>query len=339
MTSHRSRLRSSGLLLFAGLVAISNAVAGEDPAALAQAKNAHLKQQFDEAIKLYRRANAAEGGKCAECLWGLAAAYNEKRAYRNTAETCEELIALHPPAHMLAQAWNLKGRAIVTQAKADNILKRLPEAEEAFRNAIAADPNLHVAHFNLGMSMLTRSDDEGGLTELRTYLAKDPEGREANAARRLIENPRRARENFAPGFAFATLDGSYLDLDDLRGKVVMLDFWGSWCRPCVDSVGALRRINRRYEKSPFVLISISVGDPEDRWRQFVAANQMSWPQYLDERRDVSRAYGVQAFPSYVVIDHEGVVKYATYGNRTFTEAKIQFAIEDALKKLAKTGSN
>lgn len=334
---HRKWLACALVLALSGAAAAYGGPDDEATPLLTQAAAAYAKHQFDDSIRLYRRANELRGGKCSECLWGLAASYKDARAYKKALETCDVLITLDPApaAPVVAQAWNLRGMTIVTQAKAEKNLKRLPEAEAAFRKALEVNPLLHVAHYNLGLSLLSRSEDASGLAALRTYLERDPQGREAKAARRLIDNPRRARENFAPDFAFATLDGGYVSLDELRGKVVLVDFWGSWCKPCVDSIGSLRRINRRYEKEPFVLISISVGDPEDKWRQFVAAHQMTWPQYLDAKTEVSRAFGVSAFPSYVVLDHEGIVQYATYGSRTFTEAKIQFAIEDALKKLKK----
>jgi peroxiredoxin len=250
-------------------------------------------------------------------------------------ETCDQLVAAAGTStqQLVGSAYNLKGLAIFNQAKADNDAKRFPDAEAAFRNALSASPGMHIAHYNLGIALLSHGDDAGGIAELNVYLEKDPNGRTAKDAHRMIENPRRARENFAPDFAFATADGGYVSLDDLKGKVVMLDFWGTWCPPCVASIGSLKRLQKKYANEPFVLISVSFHDTEPSWRKFIAEKEMTWPQYRDASGTMARAYDVTAFPSYFVIDHEGVVRYETRGNGVFTPANIEDAIGKALKKM------
>ena len=134
-------------------------------------------------------------------------------------------------------------------------------------------------------------------------------------ARKLVENPRRARENFAPEFAFTSIQGEYISIDDLKGKVVVLDFWGTWCGPCVASVPELRNLYKRYSKEPsFVLIGISSDFDEQVWRKFTEKNQMVWPQYRDKDRKIQNAFNIRAYPTYIVIDHEGVVRFQSSGS-------------------------
>jgi len=90
---------------------------------------------------------------------------------------------------------------------------------------------------------------------------------------------------------------------------VLLDFWGTWCPPCVASVPDLRNLYKRYANEPsFVFISISSDGDEGVWQQFTEKNKMVWPQYRDQDRRILRAFGVRAFPSYILIDHEGIVR-------------------------------
>jgi hypothetical protein len=100
---------------------------------------------------------------------------------------------------------------------------------------LALGTNLPILHFNLGYTLLQEGRDAEGIAELKKFTAVESEGAKADQALKLIENPRRAREAYAPDFSFITSEGEYLSLDDLRGKVVLLDFWGTWCPPCVES--------------------------------------------------------------------------------------------------------
>ncbi|HEY0348683.1 MAG TPA: hypothetical protein VGC60_11075 [Pyrinomonadaceae bacterium] len=71
--------------------------------------------------------------------------------------------------------------------------------------------------------------DAEGIVELKKYVEAQPNGSKAESAARLIENPRRARAAYAPDFSLTTADGEFVSLEDLHAKVLLLDFWGTWC--------------------------------------------------------------------------------------------------------------
>jgi thiol-disulfide isomerase/thioredoxin len=124
----------------------------------------------------------------------------------------------------------------------------------------------------------------------------------------------------------------------LRGKVVLLDFWGTWCPPCRDSVGSLRDLNKRYAKEKaFVMISVSVHDEENVWRDFTVKNQMVWPQAFDRDNKIQRAFEVNRFPTYILIDHEGIMRFRVTGSGFDREATLIDAIHKAIKVVAKSG--
>jgi len=156
-------------------------------------------------------------------------------------------------------------------------------------------------------------------------------------ARKLAENPRRARENFAPDFAFTSQQGEYIELEDLKGKVVMLDFWGTWCPPCVESVPELRNLQKRYSKEPsFVLIGISSDSDDATWREFTEKNRMTWPQYRDKDRKILNAFNIRAFPTYIIIDHEGIIRYQSVGFSWMRSANLDDAIKKYVKVVARS---
>lgn len=294
------------------------------------------RRKYEDALKSFKRANEMIGKKSAECFYGMAQAYYGLEAYKNVAESCAKTIELAGSDDKLrVQAYNLIGLALQSQAESKD-LKKLREAEAVFLQGLALEVDHPILSYNLGYVLLQQSRDPEGIAELEKYLKLVPEGEFADQARKLIENPRRAREPFAPDFSITTAAGEYISLEELRGKVVVLDFWGTWCPPCVASVPALRSLNKRFSKEPsFVMIAVSCNDEEETWRDFTEKNKMTWAQYRDRDQRVQRAFKVNRFPTYIVIDHEGIIRFRTSGNSWERSAYLEDAIKKAVKVVAK----
>ena len=304
---------------------------------LATGRNLLRRNQFDEALKSFKRANEMRGKKCGECLNLMTEAYLSLGAYKNVVETSEKIIELGgDDKQLIAKAYNNKGLALQTQADRKD-QKKLQAAEATFRQGLAIEGAPPIMHYNLGFVLMQLNRDQEGVAELQEYLKLQPKSTFAVTAKKLIENPRRARENYAPDFSFTTLEGEYISLDDLRGKVVLLDFWGTWCPPCVESIPELRNLHKKYSKEPsFVLIGISSDRNEEVWRDFTVKNKMLWAQYRDKDRKIQSAFGVHAFPTYVVIDHEGIVRHQSVGMSWNRAASLDDAIRKQVKIVAKT---
>jgi len=181
-----------------------------------------------------------------------------------------------------------------------------------FREALKLPNAPSILHYNLGVVLMQLYRDEEGVAEVKQYMKSNPKGAYSEIARKLVENPRRSRENYAPDFTFTSSSGEYITLEDLKGKVVMLDFWATWCPPCVASVPELRNLSRRYSNN-FVLIGVSADYDDGVWRSFTDRNKMLWPQYRDHDRRISEAFNIRAFPTYVIIDHEGILRFQSVG--------------------------
>ena len=92
---------------------------------------------------------------------------------------------------------------------------------------------------------------------------------------------------------------------EMHGKVVLLDFWASWCAPCRAGLPNLRRLESVYGGEDFMIVSISEDEDEPTWRAFVAAHQMSWTQRYDGDTALQHRFQVNALPTYILLDRDG----------------------------------
>ena len=111
----------------------------------------------------------------------------------------------------------------------------------------------------------------------------------------------------APTFSFKTLDDKTASLSDFAGKVVLLNFWATWCVPCVEEMPALERLQKRFGGEGLVIVSINV-DPEESLeavKQFVASNGITFPVLRDPEFSLAPQYSVSGFPESFFIDGQG----------------------------------
>lgn len=301
-------------------------------------KDLFRRGRYDDALKSFKRANEMREKKCAECYAWLTETYRALEAYKNAIESADKVIEFaNGDQQLVLGAYNNKGLALQASAERKD-QKKLQASEAVFRQALALEGAMPIIHYNLGVTLLQLNRDDEGLVELKEYIKLAPRGPYIEMARKMVENPRRARENFAPDFSFTSSEGEHIALDDLRGKVVLLDFWGTWCPPCVESVPELRSLHKRHSKdgAPFVLIGISSDGDEAEWKDFTAKNKMIWPQYRDRDRRIQRAFRVSAFPTYIVIDHEGIVRFQSEGASWERSVDLHHAIQKQVKIVAKS---
>jgi thiol-disulfide isomerase/thioredoxin len=309
---------------------IDAAMADSSEALLAEADEKLSRREYEEAIRLLRKALKSAGDPCGACQMGLAQAYNAVGAHKNAIASAEAAIAALEEAHQQAAAWNQKAVAQFASAGQDG--ERLRAAEASFRRVIelSAEP---MARFSLGVTLIRLSREAEGLAELKSFLAAAPNSDKAKTARDLIEDPRRARQNMLPSLELVTLAGEYLTNEDLAGKVVLLDFWGTWCAPCRASVPSLRGLVERSARLPLVVLSVSNDQDEAALRAFVANNGMTWPQVWDRQQKFVREMNISGFPTYILADHEGVIvfRYSGWGEaiERATQAEIRRAVAKA----------
>lgn len=135
----------------------------------------------------------------------------------------------------------------------------------------------------------------------------------------------------APDFSVKTLDGQTLSSQTLRGKVVLLEFWATWCAPCVATMPSIAKLRQEFQGQPFVLVSVSIDEDADAWRAFVEKNKMDWPQYLDGSRELAKTFQVQGPPSYIVIGTDGQIRFRQSGWVPTTALQLDHEVRKVLQ--------
>ena len=129
----------------------------------------------------------------------------------------------------------------------------------------------------------------------------------------------------APNFTLSRLDGGEASLSAFRGRVVILDFWATWCGPCRASMPGLEALRARYQDEGLVLVSVSLDRREEDARNYLERNGYEefiglW-ESLATTRELARRYGVLGIPRTFVIDRQGIIRYCGHPTR-LTSATI-----------------
>ena len=127
----------------------------------------------------------------------------------------------------------------------------------------------------------------------------------------------------APDFSLRSLEGVAVSLEALRGKPVLLDFWATWCPPCVKALPHIQAIHQEFEASGLVVLGIN-SEPPDKPRSFLRTNGYTFTTLTDQGGRTGAAYGVRGIPTTLVIDSDGIVRSHTVGYKT--EAELRQAL-------------
>lgn len=135
----------------------------------------------------------------------------------------------------------------------------------------------------------------------------------------------------APDFTLPALDGGEVRLEDFRGKVVMVNFWGTWCDPCVREIPALQTAYEELQDDGFVVIGVNLFDDEQGYkhteediRLFVEQQGITYPVALDVEGTVTNAYRVFPIPTSFFVDPEGHIRYVLPRELTVEEITAWF---------------
>ena len=126
----------------------------------------------------------------------------------------------------------------------------------------------------------------------------------------------------APDFVLSDIDGAQVRLDDFRGKVLVVNFWAVWCKPCREEMPSLDRGSRWLERFNGSIITINMGDSPEMIRRFLEKNPVDLPILLDADAEISTNWGVTGLPTTFVVDPEGRIAYRAMGPREWDDPAL-----------------
>ncbi len=137
----------------------------------------------------------------------------------------------------------------------------------------------------------------------------------------------------APGFSLQTRGGQTLKLADLRGQVVMINFWATWCGPCRQEMPLLEQIHKKYKPLGFTMVGVNV-EPDSKAAEAWLAKEMpvSFPIAFDTDSQVSKLYKVAGMPSTVIVDRKGNVRVIHKGYKPGDENEYLAHIRALVKE-------
>jgi thiol-disulfide isomerase/thioredoxin len=138
------------------------------------------------------------------------------------------------------------------------------------------------------------------------------------------------RRGETPALAGVDLSGREIDLRALRGRVVLVGFWASWCEPCAAELAALARLRAARAGRPLEIVTVNLGEGEDRARAFVREHGVELPVLLDRDRRAGEAFGVGGLPMSFLVDARGRVRSWVFGETEWTRGELAAALERLL---------
>jgi cytochrome c biogenesis protein CcmG, thiol:disulfide interchange protein DsbE len=138
----------------------------------------------------------------------------------------------------------------------------------------------------------------------------------------------------APDFTAKTIGGKTIRLSDLRGKVVLVNIWASWCPPCRAEMPAIERTYQAYKDRRFTVLAIdsTVQDTVDNAHSFAIENKLSFPIFMDETGEITRLYNIQSLPTSFFIGPDGVIREVVVGG-PMSQALLSSRVEKLLKEM------
>ena len=140
-----------------------------------------------------------------------------------------------------------------------------------------------------------------------------------------------------PPLDLARLDGSRLDLASLKGRVVVVNFWATWCEPCIAEMPSLERLRERLKGSAVEIITVNFGESSEKASAFVAKQQLTLPVLLDPDKKAAGDWKVGGLPMTFLVDARGKVRWWTFGERDWSDASSVQRVQRLVQETRRAG--
>ena len=138
-------------------------------------------------------------------------------------------------------------------------------------------------------------------------------------------------EGLTPALALQDLAGGRHDLADYRGKVVLINFWATWCEPCRDEIPSMQRLAERLRGQPFAILGVNHGEAHSRVREFAERMRIGFGILLDPNLEAPRAWRVRILPASFLVAKDGRVRYRVIGEMDWVSDDAVHAVRGLLR--------
>ena len=246
--------------------------------------------------------------------------------YEVLIEKSKAFIKANPKYRQVDEVYYYLGTILVELQRTEEGIAVLEELIRDYPSANYVEPSLLT--LGLAYDKISAHDKADVLYEKLAHHSKYSTGRYAETARQLLEQDRTARTGElsgssgvspnqessqfinrpAPDFHVMDIMGEELSLQQYRGQVVLLDFWATWCQPCIVEMPNVKQTYAKYKNQKFQIIGISLDNAREPLDAYIKGEGIAWRQYLDRGGAITTLYNVRAIPSTFLIDGTGIVR-------------------------------
>jgi thiol-disulfide isomerase/thioredoxin len=133
-----------------------------------------------------------------------------------------------------------------------------------------------------------------------------------------------------PAFALKDLDGRPHPLSDYRGKVILINFWATWCGPCRDEMPSIQSLKEKLAGKPFAVLAVNLDEPESRVRTFLSQMKVDFTILLDPEKKAARAWDARILPATFVVGPDGRIRYSLVGEIDWGNEHVVSRISELL---------
>jgi thiol-disulfide isomerase/thioredoxin len=226
-----------------------------------------------------------------------------------------------------------QARLIAGQLQMD-LLRQPAAAAESFRSV--AERPVDKKMQPVGQLFLARAQVAAGKVEdaekLLQALARNQDPRIQESARQALAELTLRPGQKPPSFTANDLDGNPQSPDRFQGKVLLIDFWATWCGPCRAELPTVKAVYDKYREKGFAILAVSLDEDKEALQRFVKDEKMAWPQLFDGkgwRNEIAQLYGVSAIPRTLLLDRQGVIRHTDLRGPALEKAVAELLGADA----------
>lgn len=278
------------------------------------------RNRLPQALESFKRADELEHGKCVVCQRQIISYAPELGDWKAAETAAAAILAASEGPLQQAEAHYETGIIMTDEALELHDHAMFERAHEEFAQALALNPNFPLAVYDDGVALAHLRQEDAAKNQFNRYAAMvPPSDLRRQRALLFVRRPEMARARMVPLFEITTLDGQRVSSLDLLGKVVLVNFWASWCGPCRDALPHLQKIARKYQGRPLVILSVSLDSSEVAWKECIQKYKMTWLNYRDGSvgGPLAKLFAVYEMPYFFAVDGDGVIEWQRIGDGPF----------------------